>query len=211
MGWGVSSKSLIRETGASMSVSSRSLGSSLGLLSILAFTYAGLCFYTARRDSGLAQNETTTTGQAQVRRLPKNRNPFDYLRCDYNFMVNGSFYQGYGICPNQSDPSVKGALENFAGLLHNQKVTVYYDPADPTLSSMMEFGVESAYNDKKAELYSVVAVVLLIIAVGASFFVRANNASEGIVVDSEGTVLYPDKTYSKQHPDEENVSRSAND
>jgi phosphate/sulfate permease len=181
-----------------MSASSRSIVSSLSLFSILAFVYSGLCLYTARRDIALAPNESTTTGQAQVRRQSKNRNPFDYLRCDYTFMVNGSFYRGYGICPNQSDPSVKGALENFAGLLQNQRVTVYYDPADPTLNSMMEFDVESAYDYKKAKLYSIVGVVLLVIAVGASFFVSANNASQGIVVDSEGTVIYPDTTDSKQ-------------
>jgi hypothetical protein len=129
-----------------------------------------------------------------VRGQSKNRNPFDYLRCDFTFRVNGSFYRGYGICPNQTDPSVKGALENFAGLFQNQKVTVYYDPADPTRNSMMEFGVESVYDYHKAKLSFIAGVVLLIIAVGASFFASTNNASDGIVVNSEGTVLYPDKT-----------------
>jgi hypothetical protein len=169
------------------------------LLSILAFAYGGLCIYKARRDVVLAQNEGATTGQAYLHPRSKNPNIFDSLRCDYIFTVNGNDYNGYGICPKQTDHSVKGALENLAGLLQNQSVTVYYDPANPETNSMMEFGAKSVYDYNKAKLSFVTGVALLIfIAVGALSLTGANNASQGIVVDSEGTVIYPDKIDSGQ-------------
>lgn len=205
-----------------MSANSRSFGGSVILLSILAFVYGGACIYRARRDIAVARNERTANGQARLHPQSKNPSAFDSLRCDYTFMVNDTFYNGYGICPRQTDHSIKGTLENLAGLLQNQNVTVYYDPADPSFNSMIEFGARSEYDYKKAELSFVGGAALLIFtAIGALYFSGTNNASRGVVVDSERTVIYPDKIDSEKqgfaaHPghigsEEGQTDRSAND
>jgi hypothetical protein len=205
-----------------MSASSRSLGGSVILLSILAFVYGGASIYRARRDIAVARNERTANGQARLHPQSKDPSPFDSLRCDYTFIVNDTFYNGYGICPRQTDRSIKGTLENVAGLLQNQNVTVYYDPADPSFNSMMEFGAKSEYDYKKAELSFVAGAALLIFtAIGALYFSGANNASQGVVGNSEGTVIYPDKIDSDRQefaahpgrigPEKEQTDHSAND
>ena len=105
-------------------------------------------------------------------------------------------YAGHGICPEQTDRSVKGTLENLAGLLQNQSVTVYYDPADPTTNSMMEFGAKSAYDNKKANL-SILAGVVLLIVVGVAYVAGGSNASQGVAVDSDEAVINADKSDSE--------------
>jgi hypothetical protein len=181
-----------------MSARSGSLGSYLILLSVFAFAYGGLCIYTARRARALAYKEATTTGTAWVHESKK-PDAFDFLQCDYAFWVNGLNYQGHGICPRQTDHSVTGTLENLAGILQKPSVTVYYDPADPTFNSMTEFGAKSVYDYKKAKLSFLAGAALLIFTVvGASYFASANKASQGIVVDFKGTVIYPDQIDSKQ-------------
>lgn len=182
-----------------MSARSGSLSSYLILLSVFAFAYGGLCIYTARRARALAHNEGTTTGQVRVHDQSKKPDAFDFMRCDYAFWVNGLHYQGHGICPRQTDHSVTGTLENLAGILQKTSVTVYYDPADPTFNSMTEFGAKSVYDYKKAKLSFLAGAALLIsTVVGASYFASANKASQGIVVDFKGTVIYPDQIDSKQ-------------
>jgi len=182
-----------------MSARSGSLGSYFILLSVFAFAYGGLCIYTARRASALAHNEGITTGQVWVHDQSKKSDAFDFLRCDYAFWVNGSHYRGHAICPRQTDHSVTGTLENLAGILQNPSVTVYYDPADPTFNSMTEFGVKSVYDYRKAKISFLAGLALLIFTVvGASYFASANKASQGIVVDFKGTVIYPDQIDSKQ-------------
>ena len=142
-----------------MSAGSRSLGGSAFLLSLLAFVYGGSCIYSAKRDANLAKNEATASGQAFLHPKGSNPNIIDSLRCDYNFTVNDLPYAGHGMCPAQTDHSVKGVLENAAGLLQDQRVTVYYDPADPTTNSMMEFGARVAFDNKRADLSILAGVV----------------------------------------------------
>jgi hypothetical protein len=185
------SKPLSREIGASMGARSRSLGGSAFLLSLLAFAYGGLCIYSAKRDITLAKNEATASGQAYLHPQGKNPDIVDALRCDYTFKVNDLPYAGHGICPKQTDHSVKGTLENMAGLLQNQSVTVYYDPADPTTNSMMEFGAKSAFDNKRADL-SILAGVVLLLVVGVVYVTGGKNASGGVAVDSEEPGMNPD-------------------
>jgi len=172
------------------------VGGSALLLSLCAFAYGGLCIYSARHDVNLAKTEVATSGQARLHPQGKNSDIFDSLRCDYTFMVNGRFYSGYGICPAQKDHSVKGALENLSGLLQDQKVTVYYDPADPTTNSMIEFGARNAYDNKKANLSILVGVVLLIV-VGVLYVAGGNKAPQQVAADSGETVVHSDETGSE--------------
>jgi hypothetical protein len=177
-----------------MGSSSRSLTGSLVLLSLLAFADGGLCLHEAKRDIALAPNESTASGQARMHSQTKNSSIFDSLRCDYIFSVNGNYYNGHGICPKQTDHSVTGTAEILTGFLPNPNVTVYYDPADPTFNSMMEFVAKSAYDYKKAKIaFGVGAVLLLFSIVGSLLLAGLSNGSQGIVVDAEGTVIHPDK------------------
>jgi hypothetical protein len=205
-----------------MSASARSLVGSLLLASVIALAYGCLCIYTARRDIALAQNESSTTGQATLHPRSRNSSLFNPVRCDYTFIVDGSFYWGHGMCPEQTDHSLKGTLQNLAGILQNQTVTVYYDPANPGTNSLMEFGAKSEYDYRKAKLSFAGGVAfLLILAAGSLYFASLSKANRGIVVDSEGTVIYPDEIDSSQkefaaHPEligseKEQTDRSTND
>jgi hypothetical protein len=172
------------------------VGGSAFLLSLCAFAYGGLCIFSARHDLVVAKTEVATSGQAQLHHQRKNSDIFDAMRCDYTFMVNDRFYNGYGICPAQTDRSVKGALENLAGLLQNQKVTVYYDPADPTTNSMIEFAARSAYDNGKANL-SILAGVVLLIVVGVVYVAGGNKAPQQVAIDSGQTIVDSEKTDSE--------------
>jgi hypothetical protein len=181
-----------------MSARSESLGGYLILLSLFAFAYGGSCIYTARRASALAHNEGTTFGIVSVHESKK-PDLFAFLQCDYAFWVNGTYYRGHGICPEQTDHSVTGTLQNLAGMLQQTSVTIYYDPADPVFNSMMEFGAKSVYDYRKAKLSFLAGAALLIFTVvGALYFGIANKANPGIVVDFKGTVIYPDQIDSKE-------------
>jgi hypothetical protein len=178
-----------------MSASSTSIVGSLVLGSVLAFAYGGLSLYEARQDSLLALTESTATAQLRLHAETSKNQDIDSLRCDYTFMVNGNFYQGYGMCPAQgADHSVKGALLGLAGVLQNATATVYYDPANPSTNSLTEFGAKRARDDLKAEVSFGLGVVLLILVLAGMVFVQSPaDANEGMMVDGEGTVIYPDK------------------
>jgi len=132
-----------------------------------------LCIYTARRAFALAHNEGTTTGQARVHDQSKNPTP-SIFAMRLRLLGERVHYQGHGICPKQTDHSVTGTLENLAGILQKTSVTVYYDPANPTFNSMMEFGAKSVYDYKKAKLSFLAGAALLIFTVvGASYLASA--------------------------------------
>lgn len=179
-----------------MSSSSTSIVGSLVLGSVLAFAYGGLSIYEARQDSALALTESTATAQLRLHAETSKNQDIDSLRCDYTFMVNGNFYQGYGICPQQdADRSVKGTLLGLAGILQNSSATVYYDPANPSTNSLTEFGAKRARDDLKANVSIGLGIVLLILVLAGMLYTRSPaNANGGIMVDAEGTVVYPDKT-----------------
>ncbi len=179
-----------------MSASSKSVGGSALLLSLLAFVYGGLCIYLARHDLTVAKTEVTASGQARLHPQGKNSDIFDSMRCDYTFMVNDRFYTGYGTCPAQKDHSVKGAVESLAGLLPDPRVTVYYDPADPSTNSIIEFGARSAYDNGKANLSILVGVISLIV-VGVMYVAGGNKAPEEVAGDSGETVAHSDETDSE--------------
>jgi hypothetical protein len=156
------------------------------LAAVLAFAYGGVCIYAAKRDIALAQNERTATGQAFLHPQSKDPNIFDSLRCDYQFTANDRPYSGHGICPRQTDHSAKGALQNLAGLLQNQSVTVYYDPADPTTNSMIEFGAKRDYDYKKAKLSFVAgSAILIFLAIAALYLSGGDNSSQGVAADPQ--------------------------
>ena len=72
--------------------------------------------------------------------------------------------------------------------------TVYYDPANPATNSLTDFGKKSANDYLIARALFGIAVALIVFtALGAVLAANANKGSGGIVVDAQGTVIYPDK------------------
>ena len=69
---------------------------------------------------------------------------FDYYSCSYNFRVDGSFYIGLRDCPQWIiDDAVKGKYLGSGKVPTGTDATVYYDPADPSVNSLLEFSAES--------------------------------------------------------------------
>lgn len=190
------SKSISRLTGGHVGSHARSFGGSALLLSLLAFAYGGLCIYSAKRDVALAKIEATASGQAYLHPQGRNPNFLDALRCDYQFTVNNRPYTGHGRCPAQTDHSAVGVAENLAGLLQDPRVTVYYDPADPSTNSMMEFGAKTAYDNKMANL-SILAGVALLLAVTIAYAAGGSKPGNEAPVYSEQIPTATDKSDSE--------------
>jgi hypothetical protein len=173
----------------------KSLVGSVALAAFLALVYGGICLYEVGQDAGLAANEVRTTAQIRVHPEASNSQPLDALRCDYNFSVNGVPYVGHGMCPVQEDePSLKGLVLDAAGVLQKSSVTVYYDPADPSTNSMTEFGAKQAVDGLRAKVsLGLGAGLLVFVVLGLLVVPGGKSTPGGIVVDNEGTVLYPDK------------------
>jgi hypothetical protein len=178
-----------------MSAGSNSLVGSLLMGSLVAFVYGGVCLYRVRQDAALAKTEATATAQLRLHSQSGKNQGFDSLRCDYSFRVDDNPYQGYGMCPPQPiDRSVKGALLDLAGLLPNPSATVYYDPANPDTNSLTEFGARRGADSLKANVSFGLGVALLILVlVGVLYAGSISRPNEGIAVDTEGTVIYPDQ------------------
>ena len=182
-----------------MSAAVKSLVGSMILVSLIALAYGGVCIYTARQDAALAGNAGTAAAQVYLH-PPSQTRPWASSRCDYTFTVNGNFYQGYGMCPQQDAAHpVKGVLLGPDGVFQNSSATVYFDPANPSTNSLLEFGMKAESDYLRGKVLIAVGVTLLIfLGVGALYAITPGSTSEGVVVDSEGTVIYPDKIDSGQ-------------
>ena len=184
-----------------MTPAAKSLVGSLILASVLSFGYGCVSIYTALRDSALANTEGKTTGLAQPLLQSRDRHYHDPLRCVYTIKVDGGYYPGHGTCPDQIDTSVKPTILNPDVTLRNSTVTVYYDPADPNTNSTTEFGAKSAIEYKTATASILIGVgILLLLALGFWYLGATSGTNQGIVVDSQGTVIYPDKIDPNQQP-----------
>ncbi|HEY1209429.1 MAG TPA: DUF3592 domain-containing protein [Terracidiphilus sp.] len=183
-----------------MSTSWKSIAGSLILGAVIAFALGGWFIYNAMRYAALAPNESTATAFVRLHTRPNRNETYEHLRCEYGFDVGERFYQGQGICPLKSaDDSVKGKLLDLAKVLDGTTVTVYYDPADPSTNSLAEFSVTSKRDYLYAKLSIGVGVMLVIFLVlGALLVANMSGGSRGIVVDAEGTVIYPDEMNSGQ-------------
>jgi hypothetical protein len=177
---------LSRKTGA---------GSSL-LLSILFFVCASICISKAREFASAVPSERTTTAHV----YSVEHHIFRFLRsnfysCSYNFSVDGAFDIGLSDCPQGiADNAVKGMYSDFGRASTGVNTTVYYDPADPSVNSLLEFRAASE------NAYRAAVPVIVLDAICIFFFIlgRLLDANEkrgngGVVVDARGTVIYPEE------------------
>jgi hypothetical protein len=212
-----------------MNASWKSIAGSMILGAIIAFALGGVCIYEAKQYDALAPHESTATAHLNIR-YQYNRDRRSWRpKCDYSFSVEGTTYRGSENCPRQSaDNPLKGEILDFSGVLLNSSATVYYDPSDPSTNSLTEYGAKSEISYLYAKLsFGVGAMLVFLIVLGALLVPSANTESGsngksgGIVVDAEGTVIYPDAMNSGQPEEphysyqdvstEERLDRSAND
>jgi hypothetical protein len=183
-----------------MNSSWKSIAGSFLLGMVIAFAYGGYCYYKASQDSALAQNESTTIAHvSRMSRVSSNNSNWSG-KCIFSFVVNGTSYAGHEICPDRkTDASSQETLMDIAGNGQDFTATVYYDPADPSTNSLLEFGARSESDSIRARLSIGVGVIFIILLVlGAAVVSNLSKGDGGIVVDAEGTVIYPDKTDSDQ-------------
>jgi hypothetical protein len=199
-----------------MNSSWKSIAGSMILGAVIAFALGGGCFYEAKQYAALAPNESTATAHLNMR-LESNRNKsYSRHKCDYSFSVEAVTYHGYENCPLQNgDNPVKGEILDYAGVLLNSSATVYYDPANPSTNSLTEFGALSERDYLYAKLgIGVGSILSFLVIIGALIVPSANpeggrsRRSGGIVVDAEGTVIYPDEINAGQQESADNSNQA---
>jgi hypothetical protein len=196
---------------------------SLILGSVIGFALGGLCVYEATSYAALAQRESTTTASVtQMQQAGSHRSSADYT-CYYSHTVNEIEYSWQTSClPKLSGNSIKETLEVAAGLSQTYTATVYYDQADPSTGSPTEFGAQRERSYLFAKVPFGVGVMLIVLAVlGAVVASSSSKGGGGIIVDAEGTVIYPDQMDSggresadnpiRTGSEEEPIDRSMND
>lgn len=181
----------------------KSILGSLALGLLLALAYGALSLYQASRDNAIAPNEATATAYIHQHYGTSANHASNTLRCDYSFSVNGTPYVGHSPCSTAG--STKEALEDLAGLRPDTNSTVYYDPNDPTTNSLVEFGARVGDDYMRAKVgFALAAACILFLGIGIVITAKAGQSGGGMMVDAQGTMLYPDQI--KSDPDDERFS-----
>jgi hypothetical protein len=120
---------------------------------------------------------------------------FNYYSCSYNFSIDGSFYFGLGDCPQAiADDAVKGKYSGSAAASTGADATVYYDPADRSVNSLLEFSAASESEYRAAVPWIGVGVLIIFFFVfGRLLAANEKRGNGGVVVDARGTVIYPEE------------------
>ena len=172
----------------------KSIRRSLVMGVVLSLAFGFLYFYHARRDAALVTTAGTASAVVmQHQPINSNDKPL-YLRCDYSFNVNGEPYVGHAVCPPQGGNAAKAALLDLAGARPMSTATVYYDPADPEFNSLTDFGVQGERDSLRAKMcFGLAAACLVCVLVLPMLTATVSKPNEGVIVDDQGTVIYPDK------------------
>ncbi|MGD0902267.1 MAG: hypothetical protein ABR924_04915 [Terracidiphilus sp.] len=166
------------------------------ILSIVVFVGAGICIYEAREFASTAPSERTTTAHVvSVKHHIFRYLRFNFYNCTYNFSVDGTLYAGLSDCPQGiADDAVKGKYSDSAGASTGVDATVYYDPADPSINSLLEFSAASENSYQFAAPWIDLGVIIILLFVfGAVLEANKNRGKGGAFVDARGTVVYPEE------------------
>lgn len=119
--------------------------SSSAILALLIFLAAGFSLYQARQYSSAAPNAKTMTAHvSSVHHSIFRGLRFNYYSCSYDFSVNGSLIFGLRDCPQWIiDDAVKGNHLGYAANWAGRDAVVYYDPANPSRNSLLDFRTQS--------------------------------------------------------------------
>ena len=164
------------------------------MLAVLVIVGAGFITHRAREFAGAVQNERTTTGHIfSVQHNIFHGLRFNYYSCNYTFTVDSSLYLGLSDCPQMvvedaGNRTKSGSIDTSTGT----DATVYYDPAKPSLNSLLEFRAASK-NDYRIAMPWIGMGALMTLSF---LFGRVLTASEKrghgrVVVDTSGTAIYP--------------------
>jgi hypothetical protein len=150
---------------------------------ILFFTCAGLCVNKARQFARLAPSQRTTLSKyLDDRYYPLRGLALRSYTCYYSFSVNGELYSGHGDCPQAG------------GVRAGSSATVYYDPNDPSVNSLIEFSAASARYYGYKVPWIVFGTFCILIMVFAAKLAAIKKSGRGrMVVDAHGTVLDPEE------------------
>jgi hypothetical protein len=175
----------------------------LGLFLSLAFAAVSLC--TVSRDKAIAPNEAMATATVHPRYGSRSTS-ISYMRCNYTFEAGGNDYWGNGLCPSDVAASLtKSALEGLPFVRPATTATVYYDPNNPAINSLVEFSAKAANDYLKAKVgFGLAVVCILLLGMGVVIAARMSQPGGAIMVDTQGTMLYPDQI--KSDPDDERFS-----
>jgi hypothetical protein len=148
------------------------------------FVFAGLgclSLHKARRFSSAAPNERSTSTQRVYRQYQLFYGlRFSYFNCNFLFTVDGAAYNGHADCPSPLAPG--------------RAATVYYDPSDPSLNSLMEFRTANRNSIRDALLdFDFASVFLLGCIFVVALAINKRTAKGGILVDTRGTLIYPEQ------------------
>lgn len=166
----------------------------LSMLPIVAFVGTAFCVYQARQYASAAQSERTTTAHVvSVYHSVFRSLRFNYYSCSFNFTVDSSLYAGLRDCPQWivDDATERGYLGS-GTVPAGTEATVYYDPDDPAVNSLVEFNAESQIWYHWAVPWGALAALIVAsFAFGRLLTGDAKKGMAGVVVDTKGTVLYP--------------------
>lgn len=122
---------------------------------------------------------------------------FKGYRCTYDFFIEGVSYKifsGHETCSiPDTDDSMNGDATDTNMVISRPNATVYYDPANPSTNSLIDFGATSKGYYRAARLSIGFA---LFINLPLVFLMAYNSIKKeghrGIVIDAGGTVIYPE-------------------
>lgn len=169
----------------------KSILGSLTLGLFLALAYGVLGLYEVSRDKAIASNEGIIPDVVMQHSFS---NTTGALRCTYGFSVGDNLYGGHGSCPTDGTAnSIKGSVGSLL-VPPNSTATVYYDPNDPSYNSLLDFSVKADNDSRKARLgFGLAVVCAVLLGIGVVIAGKASQPGGGIVVDSQGTTIYPDQ------------------
>jgi hypothetical protein len=194
-----------------MSPSLKALAGSMALVMVCAFARGGFCLYLAMLYSAIAPNQGTTTARTHLIGGFSTDIFAEGSDCSYSFTIDGRYFRGRGPCPQQSgnklENSTQGGRQELDGPPQFGEATVFYDPADPLDCGLKDFKTRSdALLRMGIGLLGLGGVIVLTI-LGMVTVSKTSRGSGGIVVDAEGTVIYPDRIYSAEQNSANNSTR----
>ena len=161
---------------------------------VVFFIFGGIDIHRAIRFTDAMPNMRTTSAHNVYLRhyLRLHSLPQPYT-CRYDFSVEGQTDSGKSSCPQiSSEDSIKPEASNSVNDLARHDSTVYYDPSDPTINSLTEFGASSETEYRKGIWLIGLGVIctfpfVLLLALNAT---KRKNVDREFV-DAKGTFIYP--------------------
>jgi hypothetical protein len=162
-----------------------------GWLLVFLFVFSGfgcLSLHQARQFSNATPSERSTSTESVYRQYELFYGlRFNYFNCNFVFTVDGAAYSGHADCPSPIAPG--------------RAATVYYDPSDPSLNSLMEFRAANRNSIRDAILdFDFASIFLLGCIFVVALAIIKKTAKGRIMVDVHGTVIYPEQAGSRVLP-----------